>query len=474
MKPITRGVWSVQELQSGLSGSPYSVPHGTEELHRASSLLDTILDISVQASVARQHLDNVRFKLIKGNQRVKEIHESNRVEGLGPTLLGQTNEILSGPVARDTTSAINLYSVLRTLESDNRTLDVLGLHGAKLFAEQLVGVFPGEPLTEVDVRSMHGLLMQGHPGAGRYKQYLNSIAGSRHSPLAPSDTPGAMAHLVDWLNRTIQSRCLPPVVIAAAVHAWLAHIHPFDDGNGRISRVLANLIVGGSMLPPIIINLSDDRDQYIDALAISDEGGNLAPLIGVFNRVMLRAVTDMRDPDFALRLFNDEVRQRSLGEYVLWRRTAIDWFKTLGGALLLHDLRLRFDDTRMISQESFERLKSSRTTEGIVSGGIGNNDRYPDSRAYLLFDKTRELFRYSNGEPAISFLRYAPRAWGDNVYRLMDATVSEVIIKADPAEGVFIRNRSGRASRLPAVEAAQLVAQSLAEDFRRGAARASY
>jgi hypothetical protein len=74
-------------------------------------------------------------------------------------------------------------------------------------------------------------------GGGRYKVVPNKIGGSAHAPLPPWDTRQAMEQLARWL----QSGTGDPVLDAAVAHAWLTHVHPFADGNGRMARLLANL-----------------------------------------------------------------------------------------------------------------------------------------------------------------------------------------------------------------------------------------
>jgi Fic family protein len=447
------------------------VPEPGESDGRLTELLDTIMLVTAKMLTTRHVLNTTVGSSLRRKQRVRELHESNRIEDAGPELLAETNTILASKSAKDIADALNRYAVIRSLEVDQRTLDVLGLHGAKLFAEQMSSG-SDRPFAETDIRGMHGLIMGKDPCAGRYKQYLNSIAGAEHVPLPPSDTPDAMRALVTWMNRVLEADALPPVVIAATVHAWLAHIHPFDDGNGRIARLLANIVIGSAGLPPLVIRLSADRNQYLGALAISDQGGDLAPLIGVFLRVMRRALDDMADPAFAIRLFEDEIRLRSESQYVQWRTALLGWLQQLGAALRLHDLDLRTDPAEMISQESFARIRRG-AREGLVVGGIGSS-RYHGSRAYLLLDKTELLFRYSNGEPALSFLRYGPMPWSKTVYTRLGGGIAELIVRPDPTDGVYIRTSAGRSQQMTGANAAEVVAAQLAADFRSGLAEASF
>ncbi|GAA0528112.1 hypothetical protein GCM10010172_05860 [Paractinoplanes ferrugineus] len=469
-----RAVWTDRDLQDGLRNSPYSVPSQVSE-QTIRTLLSEIQMVTAEAIGAHHRLArDVRGGWLKRNRRVQELHESNRVEGLGPQHLSATKDILESKDAADIQNALNRYAVVRALDTDQRTLDVLGLHGGKLFADDILQGFHDRPIVEIDIRDMHRLIMGNHYSAGRYKVWLNQISGADHVPLTPADTPGAMSALVDWLGETVRNQKLPAVVIAATVHAWLAHIHPFDDGNGRVSRLLANIVVGSQALPPLIVQNAADRTEYINALAISDQGGDLAPLIGVFLRIQKRAIADMRNPDFALKLFEDEIAERSLSVYQRWHRTLQSWLLNLGAELRLRDLHLRLPGDVILGQESYQRISNGSSGEGVVTGGIGNEERYERCRVYLLIDKVQHSTRYSEGEPVLSFLRYGPSPWSRHVYRRLMGRISEVIVRPDPIDGVYVRFGSGRTDHFTPADAASIVAEQLAEDFRMGTAKADY
>ena len=85
-----------------------------------------------------------------------------------------------------------------------------------------------------------------------------------------------MAGMENWSRWSVQHHDLSPLLRATLLHAWLTHIHPFVDGNGRISRAITNLELVRAGYPPIIIRRNQDRDRYIGALALSDEAGDIA------------------------------------------------------------------------------------------------------------------------------------------------------------------------------------------------------
>jgi Fic family protein len=81
---------------------------------------------------------------------------------------------------------------------------------------------------------------------GEYKKFPNTVRltnGEIFNYASPSETPGLMGALIEWLRQEEEKKELHPVEIAALLHYKFVSIHPFDDGNGRISRLLMNYIL---------------------------------------------------------------------------------------------------------------------------------------------------------------------------------------------------------------------------------------
>ena len=73
----------------------------------------------------------------------------------------------------------------------------------------------------------------------RVENGLGAIGRSRRPD--SGDVPAHMARLMDWFNNPTEANRLDGLVRAALAHLWLEAIHPFEDGNGRIGRALADL-----------------------------------------------------------------------------------------------------------------------------------------------------------------------------------------------------------------------------------------
>lgn len=140
-------------------------------------------------------------------------------------------------------------------------------------AEAMNGMYalaatPETPLTENDVLGLHRLFFRllDETQAGAYRRQRVFVSGSRHRFPEPDDVPGLMAGLLDAIPAWEQT--LHPVVCAAVVHRRFIAVHPFVDGNGRVARLLMNLILlrhGHVMtiIPPVL------RTEYIAALEAS-------------------------------------------------------------------------------------------------------------------------------------------------------------------------------------------------------------
>ncbi len=114
--------------------------------------------------------------------------------------------------------------------------------------------------------------------AGRYKTRPNSVitpTGERFEYASPEETPALMKDLVEWYNQAEAEGKLTPVELAALFHYRYIRIHPFEDGNGRIARLLMNYILLRHGYPMIVIR-SQKKKAYLDALGKADK--NVGPV----------------------------------------------------------------------------------------------------------------------------------------------------------------------------------------------------
>lgn len=108
--------------------------------------------------------------------------------------------------------------------------------------------------------------------AEQYKTRPNSVItryGERFEYASPEETPGLMSDLVDWYNKAEQEGKLSPVELAALFHYRYIRIHPFEDGNGRIARLMMNYILTRHDYPMVVVR-SRKKSEYIEALHQAD------------------------------------------------------------------------------------------------------------------------------------------------------------------------------------------------------------
>lgn len=144
------------------------------------------------------------------------------------------------------------------------------------------------PLTQAFIRTLHHTLLREDytvyrnlPGgiqtsytvhAGQYKTRPNSVItryGDRFEYASPEETPALMTDLVDWYNKAEAEGKLSPVELAVLFHYRYIRIHPFEDGNGRIARLLVNYILTKHDYPMIVVR-SRLKNEYLEALHAAD------------------------------------------------------------------------------------------------------------------------------------------------------------------------------------------------------------
>ena len=147
-------------------------------------------------------------------------------------------------------------------------IEVKDLAAAFRFLEQCAQ--QNEPLREIDVRELHRLTIgqkpEGQPGS--YRQAGVVITGSDLKPPEPLAVPGLAQQLVAWINHP---KSLDTFAFAVIAHHKMTAIHPFMDGNGRVARLLMNLILVRSGYPVVNIR-REDRPRYYEALTFADVG----------------------------------------------------------------------------------------------------------------------------------------------------------------------------------------------------------
>jgi Fic family protein len=165
-------------------------------------------------------------------------------------------------------------------------------------------------LTENFIRQLHLLLLKesykvraitpnGQPTrrtieVGKYKSGPNHVltkTGETFYFATPEETPAKMNDLLAWYRQEVESADVNPIILAAEFHYRFILIHPFDDGNGRVARVLMNFILMKFYFPPVIIK-TEDKENYFSALRQAD-GGLIEIFIDYIAKNLVRSLEIM-------------------------------------------------------------------------------------------------------------------------------------------------------------------------------------
>ncbi len=175
--------------------------------------------------------------------------------------------------------------------------------------------FDAIPITQNYILQLHKLMYSHmyNPIAGQTKNVQNYISAAYpdghteilFTPLAPYETPEALDRICEEYNRAVGNMELEPLIaISVFIHDFLC-IHPFNDGNGRMSRLLTTLLLyrNGFYVGKYISlesKIAKDKDEYYNALAASQIGWhegseNIMPFVKYILGTILAAYKDFEE-----------------------------------------------------------------------------------------------------------------------------------------------------------------------------------
>lgn len=164
-------------------------------------------------------------------------------------------------------------------------------------------------ITENHIRQLHQTLLRhsdkDERHRGSYKTLDNHVVarggdgkqiGIVFETSSPFNTPREMESLVHWVNKTTNEEAMHPVLIVAVFIVVFLAIHPFQDGNGRLSRIITTLMLlrfGYAYVPYSSMErvVEDNKDLYYKALrrtqtTLKQEKPDWEPWIGFFLRCL--------------------------------------------------------------------------------------------------------------------------------------------------------------------------------------------
>lgn len=233
-----------------------------------------------KATAFKNELDNLRPLTPEQEKRMMQKfrldwnYHSSKIEG---------NSLTYGE-----TKALILFGQTAQAKPLKDHLEISGHDEAIKYIEDVIK--KQRPLTESFIRDLHKITLKqpyqvdaitpdGKPTKkwiriGEYKTFPNHVltkTGEVFYFATPEETPAEMAELMKWYKEEVKNDTLHPVIFATEFHYRFIRIHPFDDGNGRIARLLMNFILMQKGYPPAIIK-TEEKEDYYRALEQADAG----------------------------------------------------------------------------------------------------------------------------------------------------------------------------------------------------------
>lgn len=173
-------------------------------------------------------------------------------------------------------------------------------------------------LTENYIKQLHQMLLKysnkDERHRGQYKKLSNNVEafdangkslGVIFATTTPFETPEKMRLLVEWLQQSIADQLLHPLLIVGIFVVCFLAIHPFQDGNGRLSRVLTTLLLlklGYTYVPYSSLEaiVEDNKDQYYLALrrtqqTLNSEKSNFDPWLQFFLLILKKQTSRLKN-----------------------------------------------------------------------------------------------------------------------------------------------------------------------------------
>ena len=263
-------------------------------------------------AVQEMTASNVGLKMMTEEARVKEMPlTQNFIRTLHKTLLRED------------------YTVYRNLPGGQQTSYVIDGLSTSVTTRQC----SNELGTVLAVPSVH---------AGQYKTRPNSVItryGDRFEYASPEETPGLMTDLVDWYNEAEKEGKLSPIELAALFHYRYIRIHPFEDGNGRIARLMVNFILMRHDYPMIVVR-SRKKSEYLEALHQADMEVGPVPADGAHAEIKdIRPFMKYFNELVATEVYNDVLFVSEKDENVWWYDGERIAFRTPNYTKILNAMR---------------------------------------------------------------------------------------------------------------------------------------
>jgi Fic family protein len=122
------------------------------------------------------------------------------------------------------------------------------------------------------------------PTAGQFRSVPVVIRGANFTPPHPTEIPALIEQWLGWISEGGPGAAYDPITRAAIAHHGFEAVHPFEDGNGRVGRLLLSLMLLRGGYPPAIIK-NEWRLVYLEALDRANLG-RYTPIVNLIGRAV--------------------------------------------------------------------------------------------------------------------------------------------------------------------------------------------
>ncbi|MBN1924604.1 MAG: Fic family protein [Prolixibacteraceae bacterium] len=230
------------------------------------------------------------------------------------------------------------------------------------------------------------------------EKFILNNSGDRQKTTPAKDVPAEMEKLVEWYNVTDKGHNVHPIIMATYLHYRLTTIHPFNDWNGRIARLLLNLALMKKGYFPVLI-ASGERQAYYENLEQADKG-NIEPLIRFFAEKELETIDDFTSSPEYISIETKYDLEKKLENMNKGERCIVLTEDSATNNLLAYILEasgFNMNETNIISYEGCSKISSANLFSIFVKQKmpgvriVVHRDR--DYLTNIEIDEQRETFR---------------------------------------------------------------------------------
>ena len=251
---------------------------------------DKIVNYIAKIASAKEVISNAKIiplydAKLKQDALIRSSHYSTSIEG-NPLNLDEVKTLINNnekPTTKAEQEVLNYFNVLNQLNN-----------------------YCDKPITKNTILSVHKDLtkdlLKNPEYEGKFRDtrvFIGNLHTQKINYMPPDayKVPYLVDELLDWLNNSTDE--MYPVIIAGILHYELVRIHPFVDGNGRTSRLMATLIlsihkfnIDNYFTLDEFYNI--DRQAYVDALNSADKNHDLTNWLEYFCRGVLYSIDKVK------------------------------------------------------------------------------------------------------------------------------------------------------------------------------------